>query len=90
MKQEEVASALGVSLTSFKAACRRLGLKKWPYLRSYAEEKGSSGKEDDEGDEDYGELGLWGELLEEALTHVESGRRVTQMRRRRIERGYNV
>eukprot|EP00960_Hanusia_phi_P055339 762946-Hanusia_phi.AAC.3 len=101
MKQEEVASALGVSLTSFKAACRRLGLKKWPYLRSYAEERQSSGSEGDEKDDkDKAEnrpglaedkLGLWGELLEEALKHVESKECVKPAaKRRRVGQGYNV
>ncbi|EKX36588.1 hypothetical protein GUITHDRAFT_117244 [Guillardia theta CCMP2712] len=75
LKQEEVASALGVSLTSFKGACRRVGLKKWPYVRSYTEEKGGSGEEEsseEEGRGSYeGDLGFWGELLEEALRHVE-------------------
>ncbi|EKX51128.1 hypothetical protein GUITHDRAFT_103049 [Guillardia theta CCMP2712] len=31
--QESAAQSLGVSLTSFKGACRKLGLDRWPYTR---------------------------------------------------------
>eukprot|EP00960_Hanusia_phi_P055671 763029-Hanusia_phi.AAC.1 len=33
VKQEEAAAMLGLSLTSLKSACRRLGLARWPYTR---------------------------------------------------------
>ncbi|EKX49990.1 hypothetical protein GUITHDRAFT_104386 [Guillardia theta CCMP2712] len=33
VKQEEAAAMLGLSLTSLKSACRRLGLSRWPYTR---------------------------------------------------------
>ena len=33
MPQPEAAKALGVSLTTLKQACRRLGLSRWPYRR---------------------------------------------------------
>eukprot|EP00960_Hanusia_phi_P033364 750430-Hanusia_phi.AAC.2 len=35
MKQEDAAQQLGLSLTSFKGACRRLGVTRWPYNRKY-------------------------------------------------------
>ncbi|EKX36590.1 hypothetical protein GUITHDRAFT_117246 [Guillardia theta CCMP2712] len=35
MKQEDAAQQLGLSLTSFKGACRRLGVVRWPYNRKY-------------------------------------------------------
>ncbi|EKX30955.1 hypothetical protein GUITHDRAFT_122838 [Guillardia theta CCMP2712] len=31
LKQEHAARHLGISLTSFKSACRRLGIARWPY-----------------------------------------------------------
>ncbi|EKX54839.1 hypothetical protein GUITHDRAFT_99489 [Guillardia theta CCMP2712] len=34
LRQEEAANCLGISLTSLKSACRRLGLTRWPYTRS--------------------------------------------------------
>ncbi|EKX34097.1 hypothetical protein GUITHDRAFT_155840 [Guillardia theta CCMP2712] len=33
MRQEDAATTLGISLTSLKIACRRLGLKRWPNSR---------------------------------------------------------
>ncbi|EKX42877.1 hypothetical protein GUITHDRAFT_111243 [Guillardia theta CCMP2712] len=33
VRQEEAAEQLGVCLTSFKAACRRLGIQRWPYTK---------------------------------------------------------
>eukprot|EP00960_Hanusia_phi_P063005 765330-Hanusia_phi.AAC.2 len=32
-RQEDAAKILGMSLTSLKMACRRLGIKRWPYSR---------------------------------------------------------
>ncbi|EKX33834.1 hypothetical protein GUITHDRAFT_119944 [Guillardia theta CCMP2712] len=32
-RQEDAARILGMSLTSLKMACRRLGIKRWPYSR---------------------------------------------------------
>eukprot|EP00960_Hanusia_phi_P040792 754655-Hanusia_phi.AAC.5 len=32
-KQEEAAERLGICLTSLKSACRKLGLKRWPYTK---------------------------------------------------------
>ncbi|EKX48541.1 hypothetical protein GUITHDRAFT_105683 [Guillardia theta CCMP2712] len=34
IRQEDAAQYLGVSLSSLKSACRRLGIKRWPYTRS--------------------------------------------------------
>ncbi|EKX36947.1 hypothetical protein GUITHDRAFT_116814 [Guillardia theta CCMP2712] len=33
LPQESAARRLGVSLTSLKAACRKIGIKRWPYRR---------------------------------------------------------
>eukprot|EP00960_Hanusia_phi_P006374 182825-Hanusia_phi.AAC.1 len=34
LRQDKAAAQLGVCLTSFKAACRRLGIKRWPFTRT--------------------------------------------------------
>eukprot|EP00960_Hanusia_phi_P033503 750484-Hanusia_phi.AAC.1 len=34
LRQEDAAAALGISLTSLKSACRRLGVQRWPYSRN--------------------------------------------------------
>ncbi|EKX45823.1 hypothetical protein GUITHDRAFT_108272 [Guillardia theta CCMP2712] len=36
MRQSEAAAAFGISLTAFKAACRKLGIQRWPYMRQKA------------------------------------------------------
>mmetsp|Transcript_10094 Transcript_10094/g.23020 ORF Transcript_10094/g.23020 Transcript_10094/m.23020 type:complete len:189 (-) Transcript_10094:20-586(-) len=41
MRQDNAARALGVSLTSLKIACRRLGLSRWPYSAARVEASGS-------------------------------------------------
>ncbi|EKX37010.1 hypothetical protein GUITHDRAFT_116875 [Guillardia theta CCMP2712] len=41
LRQDEAANTLGVSLTSFKLACRKLGLDRWPYLRKAQQGSGS-------------------------------------------------
>eukprot|EP00960_Hanusia_phi_P041445 754994-Hanusia_phi.AAC.2 len=33
-RQEDAAAMLGISMTSLKIACRRLGVSRWPYSRS--------------------------------------------------------
>mmetsp|Transcript_20230 Transcript_20230/g.46013 ORF Transcript_20230/g.46013 Transcript_20230/m.46013 type:complete len:177 (-) Transcript_20230:129-659(-) len=33
MRQEDAAASLGISLSSLKSACRRLGVRRWPYSR---------------------------------------------------------
>ncbi|EKX42887.1 hypothetical protein GUITHDRAFT_111253 [Guillardia theta CCMP2712] len=33
LRQEEAAERLGICLTSLKAACRKLGLRRWPYKK---------------------------------------------------------
>ncbi|EKX49666.1 hypothetical protein GUITHDRAFT_104629 [Guillardia theta CCMP2712] len=33
LRQEDAASRLGISLSSLKSACRRLGVHRWPYSR---------------------------------------------------------
>mmetsp|Transcript_12541 Transcript_12541/g.28830 ORF Transcript_12541/g.28830 Transcript_12541/m.28830 type:complete len:242 (-) Transcript_12541:42-767(-) len=33
-RQEDAAAMLGISMTSLKIACRRLGVQRWPYSRS--------------------------------------------------------
>eukprot|EP00960_Hanusia_phi_P049378 759523-Hanusia_phi.AAC.4 len=37
IRQEDAAQYLGVSLSSLKSACRRLGINRWPYTRSRQE-----------------------------------------------------
>ncbi|EKX30977.1 hypothetical protein GUITHDRAFT_122818 [Guillardia theta CCMP2712] len=34
LKQEDAAVQLGISLTSLKTACRKLGISRWPYSRT--------------------------------------------------------
>ncbi|EKX42492.1 hypothetical protein GUITHDRAFT_111464 [Guillardia theta CCMP2712] len=34
IRQEDAAQLLGVSLSSLKSACRRLGINRWPYTRN--------------------------------------------------------
>lgn len=36
LRQEEAAERLGICLTSLKAACRKLGLRRWPYRKGNA------------------------------------------------------
>ncbi|EKX48540.1 hypothetical protein GUITHDRAFT_151773, partial [Guillardia theta CCMP2712] len=43
MRQEIAADMLGVSLSSLKSSCRRLGLTRWPYTR-FVSNEGSSFK----------------------------------------------
>ncbi|EKX48542.1 hypothetical protein GUITHDRAFT_105684 [Guillardia theta CCMP2712] len=38
MRQEDAAAILGVSLSSLKSSCRRLGISRWPYSRKRNEE----------------------------------------------------
>uniref|UniRef100_A0A7S0F1T5 RWP-RK domain-containing protein n=1 Tax=Hanusia phi TaxID=3032 RepID=A0A7S0F1T5_9CRYP len=50
LRQGDAARHLGISLTALKAACRRLGVPKWPYLRAHCveqqnNEKGSSSED---------------------------------------------
>ncbi|EKX49643.1 hypothetical protein GUITHDRAFT_104604 [Guillardia theta CCMP2712] len=37
MRQEDAAYSLGMSLTSLKTCCRKLGLARWPYARGYTD-----------------------------------------------------
>ncbi|EKX54350.1 hypothetical protein GUITHDRAFT_99832 [Guillardia theta CCMP2712] len=39
LRQDKAAAQLGVCLTSFKAACRRLGIKRWPFTRTQGVKK---------------------------------------------------
>eukprot|EP00960_Hanusia_phi_P021160 625094-Hanusia_phi.AAC.1 len=39
LRQQEAAQHLGISLTSLKTACRRLGLDRWPYMRDRVSDK---------------------------------------------------
>ena len=60
----------GISLTALKMACKKLGLPRWPYLRTgpaEAEEK-KKGKGKDEGRWATMSLEL-GELMEDAMRH---------------------
>eukprot|EP00960_Hanusia_phi_P049379 759523-Hanusia_phi.AAC.5 len=41
LRQEIAAEILGVSLSSLKTSCRRLGLNRWPYTRFNSNEGGS-------------------------------------------------
>ena len=41
MKQHEAASKLGISITSIKQACRKLGIMRWPYERGNNANKSS-------------------------------------------------
>ncbi|EKX47234.1 hypothetical protein GUITHDRAFT_107146 [Guillardia theta CCMP2712] len=34
MRQTDAAVSLGISLTALKNACRRLGIRRWPYKRT--------------------------------------------------------
>ena len=34
LPQPQAAQAVGVSLTTFKASCRRLGVRRWPYKKA--------------------------------------------------------
>ncbi|EKX42879.1 hypothetical protein GUITHDRAFT_111246 [Guillardia theta CCMP2712] len=43
VRQEEAAEQLGVCLTSFKAACRRLGIQRWPYTKGMSQRNGRPG-----------------------------------------------
>ncbi|EKX37966.1 hypothetical protein GUITHDRAFT_115937 [Guillardia theta CCMP2712] len=53
LKQPLAADSLGISLTSLKTACRRLGLRRWPYERDREQERetrlgpGTPAEEDD-------------------------------------------
>eukprot|EP00960_Hanusia_phi_P038793 753605-Hanusia_phi.AAC.3 len=45
LRQPEAAQLLGVSLTSLKSACRKLGIDRWPYVRQGDEDvSGESGR----------------------------------------------
>eukprot|EP00960_Hanusia_phi_P029838 748201-Hanusia_phi.AAC.1 len=45
LRQEDAARKLGISLTSLKTACRRLGLNRWPYTRAKAKEDTETAEE---------------------------------------------
>ena len=34
LRQDKVAEQLGICLTSLKSACRKLGIRRWPYIKS--------------------------------------------------------
>uniref|UniRef100_A0A7S0E9H0 RWP-RK domain-containing protein n=1 Tax=Hanusia phi TaxID=3032 RepID=A0A7S0E9H0_9CRYP len=86
MRQSNAAEYLGISVTSLKTACRRMGINKWPYNRWPAQtEEGGSSKDDESAQERQGteasmaELapsirGADGDLLEEGLDHVSGNR----------------
>ncbi|EKX38107.1 hypothetical protein GUITHDRAFT_115661 [Guillardia theta CCMP2712] len=50
LRQQEAAHHLGISLTSLKTACRRLGLDRWPYTRDRSSSSSSSSSSDDAGE----------------------------------------
>ncbi|EKX43234.1 hypothetical protein GUITHDRAFT_110651 [Guillardia theta CCMP2712] len=63
VKQEQAAASLGLSLTAFRGACRRLGITRWPYnkgkeassLRRIGREEGSGSNSDEGEGESEGE-----------------------------------
>ncbi|EKX34308.1 hypothetical protein GUITHDRAFT_119479 [Guillardia theta CCMP2712] len=94
MRQSNAAHCLGISVTSLKTACRRMGIHKWPYSRwPMPEDTGEQHGEGNEGDRrgregDEGGQEMWGlergrggdqELMEEGLDHV-SGTRYADFR----------
>ncbi|EKX49894.1 hypothetical protein GUITHDRAFT_104292 [Guillardia theta CCMP2712] len=68
MRQDNAARSLGVSLTSLKIACRRLGLSRWPYNGGVRAEGSGSGR----GEGSTGEGGA-GRREEEAVEDEEEG-----------------
>ncbi|EKX49895.1 hypothetical protein GUITHDRAFT_104293 [Guillardia theta CCMP2712] len=68
MRQDNAARSLGVSLTSLKIACRRLGLSRWPYNGGVRAEGSGSGR----GEGSAGEGGA-GRREEEAVEDEEEG-----------------
>ncbi|EKX44836.1 hypothetical protein GUITHDRAFT_109261 [Guillardia theta CCMP2712] len=55
LPQTKAAASLGLSLTAFKSACRRLGIARWPYERKSRRERAEDevkreGEQDDEHD----------------------------------------
>ncbi|EKX41208.1 hypothetical protein GUITHDRAFT_112680 [Guillardia theta CCMP2712] len=52
LRQIDAAKQLGVSLSSLKAACRKLGIEKWPYSRERADRQGSMSEESIEREEE--------------------------------------
>ncbi|EKX32375.1 hypothetical protein GUITHDRAFT_121454 [Guillardia theta CCMP2712] len=75
LRQIEAAQFLGISLTSLKSACRRLGVERWPYRRETAQEAVEVVPDRDDGVgpafEDAGGVGL--EPQEEGENGVEEG-----------------
>ncbi|EKX50470.1 hypothetical protein GUITHDRAFT_151158 [Guillardia theta CCMP2712] len=86
LTQTEAAETLGISLSSLKSACRRMGIRKWPYnrrsqctaRRNKGESNGSPMPEREPTDDDslssyrkpYWTETSIEELLEESLMHV--------------------
>ncbi|EKX44837.1 hypothetical protein GUITHDRAFT_109262 [Guillardia theta CCMP2712] len=45
LPQTKAAASLGLSLTAFKSACRRLGIARWPYERKSRRERAGAAHE---------------------------------------------
>ena len=60
----------GISLTALKRACRSIGIKKWPYLRSPSSARKETADEDRNKTQEAA-VGWRSELFAEALQHVE-------------------
>ncbi|EKX44835.1 hypothetical protein GUITHDRAFT_109260 [Guillardia theta CCMP2712] len=54
LPQTKAAASLGLSLTAFKSACRRLGIARWPYERKSRRERAGAAHEQEpqEGEEE--------------------------------------
>eukprot|EP00960_Hanusia_phi_P030787 748841-Hanusia_phi.AAC.2 len=65
MPQPEAAIALGISLSTLKNVCRKIGVYRWPYQRQYGANKLKTSKA-------WLEYEAW---MEEALEHVEEKQR---------------
>ncbi|EKX35085.1 hypothetical protein GUITHDRAFT_118741 [Guillardia theta CCMP2712] len=71
MQQKSAADKLGISLTALKMACKKLGLPRWPYMRTSpaeAEKEKGKGKEKEGSQWATTSLEL-GELMEDAMRH---------------------
>ncbi|EKX35086.1 hypothetical protein GUITHDRAFT_118742 [Guillardia theta CCMP2712] len=66
MQQKSAADKLGISLTALKMACKKLGLPRWPYMRTGPAEA----EKEKEGKGRWATTSLeLGELMEDAMRH---------------------
>ncbi|EKX38255.1 hypothetical protein GUITHDRAFT_115597 [Guillardia theta CCMP2712] len=86
LTQGEAAQTVGISLSSLKLACRRMGIRKWPYNRRCSSKRTDAssipGRHDDDDEamrasargRPYWLDSSLEELLDESLLHVTTGK----------------